>query len=635
MTWLAVPLLAITVLPSDRLAMADRLYGKGEYAEARAEYAALKGEASLSADEVLFRLAECDRALGRSQEARVEYGELIDRHPLSRYASRARLMRAMAGTDAEKLAELPVLDRDSVEASIRCAALYHLGLLKNDAGLLDRCIKGDPKGPYAAYAMLHRARLLAKSAVATERRQATELLLNLAYGAESSLADEGLYLAAVQTYDEKKFGDSSKLFLQYMKKYPSGRHAADVRTLAAWSCHLAGRHADAIALCGEGKTDDMAYLRASATYSSGDLPTAAKLFAVYLESFPRGKYVKSAELPMLRIQFDEFKKAGEWRKAVDAARRSLALSNAVGDGMRLAWALEKAGKPEEAAAEYARIASKWPGTDEAAEAMFCSAMINVSAEKWAAAELALAEMLATGKNARRRASAFYWRGIASVQLGHDAEGAKCLKEALKLGLSLDEKREARLVLADVDLRAERLAEAKAAYAELVREGACERMNAAKILAVGKLLDPADAKICARALAASGQAEWRQIGYQLLGASQERLDEFSAAVDSYRKCLAETPKTEVRATAALQLGQLECRSGEYDKAEKTLKLAVTLNEKNVRARAQAYLALARTSEGKGDIRNARAYATLVTALFDDPELCAEAERLLKGFKENPE
>ena len=69
MTALALLVAAVTVLPADRLAMADRLFNRGEYAAARAEYAALSGEKSLSAEEVLYRLAECDRALGRSADA--------------------------------------------------------------------------------------------------------------------------------------------------------------------------------------------------------------------------------------------------------------------------------------------------------------------------------------------------------------------------------------------------------------------------------------------------------------------------------------------------------------------------------------------------------------------------------------
>ena len=68
---------AITVLPSDRMAMADRLFNNGKYEEAAAEYRALSGQEGIAADAILFRLAECDRVAGRSAEALKGYTELF------------------------------------------------------------------------------------------------------------------------------------------------------------------------------------------------------------------------------------------------------------------------------------------------------------------------------------------------------------------------------------------------------------------------------------------------------------------------------------------------------------------------------------------------------------------------------
>ena len=50
-------LAALTVAPSDRLAMADRLFNRGDYASARREYLALKGEKGVDEADVLYRLA--------------------------------------------------------------------------------------------------------------------------------------------------------------------------------------------------------------------------------------------------------------------------------------------------------------------------------------------------------------------------------------------------------------------------------------------------------------------------------------------------------------------------------------------------------------------------------------------------
>jgi tetratricopeptide (TPR) repeat protein len=227
--------------------------------------------------------------------------------------------------------------------------------------------------------------------------------------------------------------------------------------------------------------------------------------------------------------------------------------------------------------------------------------------------------------------ALYWRGIAALRLGHEAEGAERLTEALDASLPLDESREARLMLADIDLRKGRVAEAKSAYAKLVEEGACSRMSAAKILAVGKLLDGEGAKICASALIRNDSAEWRQAGFALLGKSEEASGSYTAAVAAYRSAMAEKAKVEDVADAALRLGKLELKGGEYEKAEKTLKKAVELNSSDTRRRAEAYVALAQTALAKGDKKAARGYATVVTALFDDEEFCAEAGKILEKTK----
>lgn len=627
----SIVLATLAVLPSDRMAMADRLFNRGRYAEARLEYAALEGSAGVPGDELLYRLAECDRALGKDAEACAFYAKLTEKFPASRYAERSRLMRALTGPEAERKSALEALDSDRVEKTVRAAALYHLGTMLKDPQRLARCVKTDPKGRYAAYAGFHRAAILSDSPDAKDRREAVAALLSIAFGGAGEFAEEALYLAAVKCYADKRYGESSSLFHRYMKRYPKGRRYDDARSMCAWSDYLAGRYADAIALCSGGASDDLAYIRAACAYASGDIAGAKKYFAEYLENHPEGRNRVNAELPLARIGFDEAEKAGDGVKAVECAKRSFALSRAAGDRLRLAWAYEKTGMSAEALREYDATVREKPKSAEAAEALYRKAMIDLRAERWAAADMALAEALATGKIGRRRGTALYWRGVAALRLGHEKEGAALLAEALGVSLPLDESREARLMLADVDLRNGRTAEAKAAYAKLVAEGAAARMSAAKILSVGKLIGGEGAKTCAFALVKNGSAEWRQAGYALLGAAEEDAGSFTAAIAAYRRAMAENAKVEDLAAAALRLGKLESRSGEYDAAEATLKKAVELNSTDTRARAEAYVALAETALAKGDKRAARGYATVVTALFDDKELCAEAGKILEKTK----
>jgi tetratricopeptide (TPR) repeat protein len=628
-------LASLAVLPADRLAMADRLFNRGMYAEATAEYEALRGEKSIAADELLYRFAECARATGKNAKAMANYAEIFGKYPDSRHAPNARFRYAMGLTGAERKSELAALDSDRIPVDIRTAALYHLGKEISDQALLEKCIKLDPKGKLAPFATVHRATILSAATTAAERRKGIEILLEVAFGNHGELSLEALYLAGVYSYRERRFSEAGSLFRRYLKNYPNDSRASDVRNMSVWSDYMAGRYADAAAACGDAASDDLAYIKAACAYAQGDDDKALLLYKKYLEDFPQGKYRAEAELPIARIEFKRAENKGDTSMIIESAKRGYALSKRASDQFRLAWAYEKANRTDDALAEYLRIAKKFPKSSEAAEALYRKAMMDAREERWAAAELSLAEALATEQCGSRKGTVLYWRAVAAKQLGHEAEAIKFLQQALTAGISLDESREARLMIADYDYAEGRIDAAKTEYAKLVDEGACERMSAAKILAVGKLIGGSSAKKCANALIKSDSASWRQAGYTLLGTAEEAAGSYSAAIDAYRKAMAEDANVADVAIASLKLGVLEFRAGEYEKAEATLKRAVTLNTTDASARALAYVTLAENSAAKKDIRNAHAYATVVVSLFDDKAIVERAKKILdlkNGAKE---
>jgi len=396
-----------------------------------------------------------------------------------------------------------------------------------------------------------------------------------------------------------------------------------------------GRYADAAAACGEANTDDLAYVKAACAYATGEDAEAVRLFKKYLADFPEGKYRADTELPLARLEFKQAEKGGDASMIVESAKRGFGLSKLAADQLRLAWAYEKTSRNEEALAEYEQVARRFPRTEEAAEALFRKAMMDAREDRWNAAEVSLGEALASGRCGKRKGEALYWRGVAALRTDHEAEAVGFFREALKCGLSLDESREARLLIADYDLRSGKTEEAKAAYLKLVSEGACDRMSAARIQAVGKLLGGETAKTCAKNLIKSDAAEWRQAGYALLGDTEDKAGATRDAIEAYRKCLAEKANVADAAVAALRLGELESRSGEFDRAEETLKKAISMNVTDTASRGAAYLALATNSEAKKDYRTACAYATVVTSLFDDEKLCAAAKAILKRHPEEAE
>ena len=197
------------------------------------------------------------------------------------------------------------------------------------------------------------------------------------------------------------------------------------------------------------------------------------------------------------------------------------------------------------------------------------------------------------------------------------------------------------MLADDDRTAGRFEAAKSAYAKLVREGATERMSAAKLYNVGRfLLDcpegesaAEEAKNCARELLIKAEGEeWKQFGFALEGAAEEKLENFAAAIAAYREALQLKCRTEAAPAAALQLGLLETKAGNFVKADTTLREAVSLAAEDPAKRAKAYLGLARNCAANGDKKGAEDYATVVKTLFDDDQCVAEAEEILSGLSE---
>lgn len=622
-------LLAVAVLPSDRLQMADRLFNKGQYKDAKAEYMALRNAPGIAGDELLFRLAETNRLLGDTEKANAEFRALLERFPSSKYVHRSRLVRALALKDKnEKIKELKLLDNDTVDAQTRAAALYNLGTLTRDAEVLRRSIQLEPKGRYADYASFHRAAILTESDKDADRREAINELLKIAFGGNAQFQEEALYLASVQNYSSKRYDESVSLFNRYLKLYPKGKHVESVRTASAWCNYLTGRYSDAIQIASNQEGDDLAYLLAASTQAIGSAEEAHFLYKAYLDKYPMGRNRTNAELAVSRMNFTIAEKSGDIKLAIESAKKAHEISKSVGDYLRLAWAYEKNSQLAEAQAIYLDIRRSDPDSSEAMEAMYRKAMLDMRVEKWSAAEMGLAEVLSSPKVGSRKASALFWRAIAAIRLEHEQEGARYLKEALELGLSLDEQREARLLMADIAFESGRDEEAKAEYEKIVFDGGCDRMSAAKTLAVGKLIGGKGAKICAESLIKNDSPEWRQAGYVLLGVSEEESEAYIAAIDAYRNAMAIPVVIEDIASASLRLGRLEMKLGEYDKADATLRKSVEYNSKSPRERAEAYLLLAENSALSGDMKSARGYATVVTTLFDDAELIEKANKILE-------
>lgn len=626
---LAILLSALAISNSDRMAMADRLFNRGDYAQAKKEYLALESEVGLDRAAILYRLVAAGKAMKEAAFVREKGAQFLQEFPGHEKENHVRFLRALMGTDEEKLHELKELDRDGVPNDIRAGALCIMGTQLNDESMLERSVKLDPSGSYTSYAKSTRATKLMKSADPADHRRAVELFLELVYGPDKQLAKEALYAATYITYNDGRYQDAERLATRFINAYPHDSRQKAVRNMLAMSEYRLGRYIAALEQCTDDHDEWQLLVRASVQERLGHRAEARAAAEQALNEFPNGECRSMLKMILARLEFADASSTDDVEATLMAARKTVELTQTPADRIRLAWALEKAGKRDEAEVEYGNIARDYPNTETAADALYRRAMSLLRRQQWSLADIALDEALATGKLAGERiASAQYWRGIAASRLGHMQEAVALLKKAMEGSISLDERREARLVIADFDFNEGRREDAIAEYRELIKEGAVVRMSAAKTLAVGKLLSGDEARICANALTKNEAPEWRQAGYALLGDLEMAEENLTAAAYAYQKCMDEPCTTEVIPHVSLVLGQHLVREGNAAEAEKVLKRAVELNAKDNEARAAAYLGLAEAALLKDDLETAQGYATVVTTLFETTASAAKAKEILK-------
>ena len=624
---------ALSILPMDRLAMADRLFNKGEYVAARREYEALKGEKSILAEELDYRLVNALKETGAGKPEIAQAAEdFLKNYPMSAYAVKIKLLRADNAEGELRIKLLKELDTDETDATSRARALYLLAKATNDAALYQRSFKCDPKGIYANFARFGYAKALVESGDEVALRDAMKELLEIGFADNGETGEAALVMAVMISNRAGRYEETVSLAKRTLKKFPNCKDAENLRLIAAAGEYSLGRYSAALDLCGSIKNEGAGAIQALALERLGETEKALKAAADYLEQYPEGEHRQAVEMIQLRNKLQAAEAKEDFKGALEAARRMVALTKSAEDRLRYAWLLERSGDAAGAEREYQAISVDHPKSATAGEALFMRAMSLIRRQEWPAAEVSLAEALDSPLETSRKAEAQYWRGIALLRLEHQNEGVQLLKEALKGHLSADETREARLKLAEIDLKEGRVDEAKTAYQELINDGAAERMSASQLLTVGRMMEGDTALKCAEALIAGTVPEWRQAGYVLKGEISEKSGSLQKAIADYRLALKEKTETAEAALAALKLGKLEMRSGEFTAAEATLKRAVELNRGDDSARAEAYLALAENALQLKDGKAAEGYATVVISLFDDAVLVDRAKKILNKVGE---
>ena len=110
MTFTAAVLAAsLAVSASDRLAMADRLFNRGDFAAAKTEYLALAGEQGLDRASILYRLVASGKSLKENAFVRETGATFLKEFPGHAKENQVRFLRALVGTDEEKRRRLEAM----------------------------------------------------------------------------------------------------------------------------------------------------------------------------------------------------------------------------------------------------------------------------------------------------------------------------------------------------------------------------------------------------------------------------------------------------------------------------------------------------------------------------------------------
>ena len=409
-----------SALPADRLALANQLSKRGLNAEALREYEAIRDNKSVPHDEVLFRLGNTYRILKCPQDALNCYAELIASMPSSRYADVARLNRAMLRTGEARARELRELDRKSAPESIRATALNYLGDLAREAkdarGAIDyyrRAAEVSSTNEVARVARLKCAALLSESDAPQDRRQALGIYLDLAESKDPKLAAESLYSAAMLGYHDGRYAEAAMLFRRLAAERPDSPRTRESRILAAWACHLSGRHAEALEIASPLRgpdNEDAYYITASALRMLERRVDAIHAYAAQLLAFPRGRYADEAWFDYLSVVAAQGDNAGVLAMVKDgdppakyaervwglACESAIALTNypvaleyarlvaknrkgefAPNAVHRLAWLLEQTHDWKRAAMAYRGLADEWPTNQAAPQALFLAGVCEM------------------------------------------------------------------------------------------------------------------------------------------------------------------------------------------------------------------------------------------------------------------
>jgi tetratricopeptide (TPR) repeat protein len=451
--------------PDEQLLFANGLYRRGLHDLAAPEFQTLLDSPAAAAlhDLAAFRLGECLRQTGRTNEAAAAFDRVIEEFPASSFRPRALFRRAELDEQAGRLADAArryeALLAEQPSADIAAAGQYHLALTldgldraKDAEKNLKALLKRDPDSSYADYARLALAGLL-------ERRGAkpstiAPLFATVAERATTpTLGAEAAARAGLLAYRTGEHTEAARWLADLAARFPDSPWIARTRLEAGWSFLLDGQPAPARAAADLGlaqaEADDRPlwrYLRANIARRSSDPATALTDYEALLSEAPDHELAPSAALEAAVIA-----------AAAAQPERALALADRIiadpERGASARWiraaALRSLGRADEAAAAYRALLEEQPDAERAPEAAYQLALLAEEAGDLPAAASAFAALADRYPAAPLAADAAMAAASVHLRLGEPAAAAGHLERLLADHPDHAARDEARLALARI------------------------------------------------------------------------------------------------------------------------------------------------------------------------------------------
>ncbi|MCE9615201.1 MAG: tetratricopeptide repeat protein [Lentisphaerae bacterium] len=373
---------------SDRLQLADGLYARDMHDLAAAEYAAFLRDhaASPEAAAATYRLAECYRALGRRPDADKAFKAVVDGFPQSDYRFRAAFRRADLHLEMGQPESARALYNELLAAGpppdIAAAALFFMADAARQTGdaaaaetALERIRKEHPTSEYCAYALLKLGEIHTGQSMNSPGDDVLAMYTQALTNAPTErVAAEALFQLAEARYARGEYDQSATLYQRLLTSYPGDIRAGRARLRGAWAAHNAGLYADALRLADQALSDpapaekaDWLYLKANCQRQLVRDADALATYTALLAAAPEGKLADAARLELALTLY----RMGRYDDAVAAAQKlTLTPDNRKDVYWLLAESFAALKRDDEAVQYYRLIATEFPQSDVAADAMY-------------------------------------------------------------------------------------------------------------------------------------------------------------------------------------------------------------------------------------------------------------------------